>query len=290
VSAVDRLVPGDLGVRWHAGWPSAKHDPAPEIQVHRYEPATVLLRQNRSVHYEAPFLFLLLGRDRAMLVDTGATADAGHMPLRRTVDALVEGWLAEHPQPSYELLVVHTHGHGDHIAGDAQFTGRSRTTVVGAGLDDVRTWYGFEDWPRTSRQIDLGGRVVDVVPGPGHEEAATVFYDRRTGLLLTGDTLYPGRLYVPDWPAFSATVDRLVAFCDERPVSHVLGCHIEMTSTPGVDYPIRTMHQPDEPPLQLGVEDLHFLRRAVDLVGDTPGVHPFERFVLHHQGAPPAVA
>jgi hypothetical protein len=51
-------------------------------------------------------------------------------------------------------------------------------------------------------------------------------------------------LNVRDWPAFVATIDRLIAFADTHPVSHVLGCHIEMTTTPGVDYPIRTVYHP----------------------------------------------
>ena len=33
----------------------------------------MILRQNMSVHYEAPFLYLLLGNDQAVLVDSGAT-------------------------------------------------------------------------------------------------------------------------------------------------------------------------------------------------------------------------
>lgn len=81
--------PGNLDVVWHSGWPSAKHDPAPEIQVHAYDERTVILRQNKSVHYEAPFLFLLRGGERALLVDTGATAEPEYFPLRRTVDSLI---------------------------------------------------------------------------------------------------------------------------------------------------------------------------------------------------------
>jgi hypothetical protein len=46
---------------------------------------------------------------------------------------------------------------------------------------------------------------------------------------LTGDTLYRGRLYVEDFAAFLASLERLVAFAESRPVSHVMGCHIEMT-------------------------------------------------------------
>ncbi len=52
-------------------------------------------------------------------------------PLRQTVDGLIDGWLAENPREGYELVVAHTHAHGDHVAGDGQFAGRPLTTVVG---------------------------------------------------------------------------------------------------------------------------------------------------------------
>ena len=60
--------------------------------------------------------------------------------------------------------------------------------------------------------FDLGGRVLEVTGIPGHHEAAIAVYDPWTGFLLTGDTVYPGRLYVRDMPAFMDSLDRLVAF------------------------------------------------------------------------------
>lgn len=278
-------VQGDLQVRWHAGWPSPKHDPAPEIQAHAYDASTLILRQNMSVHFEAPFLFLLFGAERALLLDTGATADPAHLPLRRTVDAAVEAWLARHPHDGYELVVAHTHGHGDHIAGDGQFADRPRTVVVGPDLAAVTGFYGLPDWPEGRAEVDLGGRVLDVLPGPGHEAAATVFHDRRTGLLFTGDTLYPGHLYVRDLAAYTATVDRLLAFCERHPVTHLLGCHIEMTTAPGADYPRGSTHQPDEPPLQLDAGRLRALREALTATGGRPGVHRFDDFLVHLETA-----
>ncbi|MBY8878789.1 MBL fold metallo-hydrolase [Actinacidiphila acidipaludis] len=278
------LKPAGLDVRWHAGWPSAKHDPAPEIQVHAFDESTLILRQNMSVHFEAPFLFLLFGSERALLIDTGATEDPAYFPLRRVVDEAVTDWLELHPRPGYGLVVAHTHGHGDHIAGDGQFTDRPDTVVVGPSPEAVRDFYGLAAWPEGSAEVDLGGRVVDVLPGPGHEPAATVFHDRRTGLLFTGDTLYPGHLYIRDLPAYSATVDRLLAFCERHPVSHLLGCHVEMTTTPGDDYPRGTTHQPDEPPLQMSAGRLRDLRRALAETGGRPGVHRFDHFLLHIEG------
>ena len=76
-------------------------------------------------------------------------------------------------------------------------------------------------------------------------------YDRRTGLLLTGDTLYPGRLYVSVQQDFRDSVDRLVDFTSTRPVAHVLGAHIEQRRTPYLDYPVGTTQQPDEHVLEL---------------------------------------
>ncbi|GAA0673096.1 hypothetical protein GCM10010193_27200 [Kitasatospora atroaurantiaca] len=272
-------VAGNLDVSWHAGWPSAKHDPAPEIQVHAYDENTLILRQNKSVHYEAPFMFLLLGEERALLLDTGATADARWFPLRRTVDELLAG-----RGEGYGLLVAHTHGHGDHVAGDVQFADRPRTTIVGRSTEEVIAAFGLADWPEGLGELDLGGRVLDLIPGPGHHSAALVFHDRRTGLLLTGDSFYPGRLYVQDAAAFSATVDRLLAFCEANPVTHILGCHIEMSTTPGEDYPRGTTYQPDEPPLQMTVDQLRALQRALADAGNRPGVHRHDDFVVHLDG------
>jgi hydroxyacylglutathione hydrolase len=151
--------------------------------------------------------------------------------------------------------VAHSHSHSDHVAGDGQLTDRPDTTVVGADLAAVTGFLGLPGWPRGTAQVDLGDRVVDVIPSPGHDEPAVTWYDRATMLLLTGDTLYPGRLYVFDWPAFTATVDRLLAFAEDHPVAHLLGAHIEMTRSPGVDYVIRTTYQPEEPPLELSLAD-----------------------------------
>jgi len=270
---------GNLDVRWHAGWPSAKHDPAPEIQVHAYDENTLILRQNKSVHFEAPFMFLLLGEERALLLDTGATDDARWFPLRRTVDELLAG-----RGEGYELLVAHTHGHGDHVAGDVQFADRPRTTIVGHSPEDVIAAFSLEGWPEAIGELDLGGRVLDLIPGPGHQRAALVFHDRRTGLLLTGDSFYPGRLYVQDAAAFCATVDRLLAFCEANPVTHILGCHIEMSTTPGEDYPRGTTYQPDEPPLQMTVDQLRALQRTLAESGNRPGVHRHDDFVVHLDG------
>ncbi|MFD5074078.1 MBL fold metallo-hydrolase [Streptomyces sp. NPDC058371] len=278
--------PRTLDVRWIHGSPSAKHNTDPDIQTHAYDEHTVVMRQNKAVDYEAPFMYLLFGDARAVLVDTGATASAEHFPLRRVVDGLMEKWLAAHPRGGYELLVLHTHPHGDHIAGDGQFADRPATRIVDATLDSAWTYFGFHEDPEAVARVDLGGRVLECLATPGHHEASVTYYDPWTGFLLTGDTVYPGRLYVDDWPAFTRTVDRLIDFCGRRTVTQVLGCHIEMTRRPGEDYPVRTTYQPDEPPLQMTTSQLRDLRAAIETVGDRPGRHAFPDFVICRRDTP----
>jgi hydroxyacylglutathione hydrolase len=273
-------VPRAIDVKWIHGSPSAKHNTDPEIQVHAYDEHTFILRQNMAINYEAPFLFLMFGNTKAVLIDTGATESAEFFPVRRVVDELVDRWLASHPRNGYGLLVLHTHAHGDHVAGDAQFADRPDTVVVDAQLRSAWEFFGFGADPDEVTQVDLGGRVLDCVATPGHHAAAVTFYDPHTGFLLTGDTVYPGRLYVADWSAFRDTVDRLIAFAGSRPVTHVLGCHIEMTNQPGVDYPVRTTYQPDEPPLQMTLGELDDIRAAIGEIGERPAWRAFARFVI----------
>jgi hydroxyacylglutathione hydrolase len=279
------LVPGrPLDVAWIHGSVSSKHNTDPDIQVHRYDEHTVILRQNMAIDYEAPFLYLLFGDARAVLLDTGATQSAGFFPLRTTIDDLMGEWLARHPRDDYELVVLHTHSHDDHVAGDGQLVGRPATTVVNASRFETYDFLQLTADLDQPARFDLGVRVLDCIAGPGHDDSAVTFYDSLTGWLLTGDTVYPGRLYVRDWPAYVATLDRLVAFAETHPVSQVLGCHIEMTTTPGLDYPVRTVYQPDEPPLEMSVDQLRDVRRAAHEIGDRPGRYVYPDFVIQHLG------
>jgi hydroxyacylglutathione hydrolase len=270
----------DFDVCWIHGSPSAKHNTDPDIQVYAYDEHTFVLRQNMAINYEAPFMFVLFGNSRAVLIDTGATSHAEFFPLRRTVDDLVQDWVTKHRRDSYPLLVLHTHPHGDHTAGDSQFAKRPDTEVVDAELAGAWEYFGFRDAPDAISQIDLGGRVLECFATPGHHEAAVTFYDPYTGLLLTGDTVYPGRLYVQDWADFDRTIDRLIEFCEARPVTHIVGCHIEMSTTPGLDYPIGATYQPEEPPLELTVNHLRDIRDALDRNHARPGRYVLADLVL----------
>lgn len=230
---------------------------------------TVQLRQPKSSHWEAPFLFLLFGRRRSLLIDTGATTDESVFPLRATVDQLTDTWLRRNPAVflrPYPLVVAHSHAHRDHIAGDALLTGRPATTVVGTLPAQVISFFGFRDWPDETVEFDLGQRPIDVIGGPGHEPSAVVFFDRKTGILFTGDTVLPAHLYIRDRAQYIATIDRLIRFRDSAParVRELRGAHIEMSAEPGVAYPPGTLEQPDEPALELPPRILNRVRAALD--------------------------
>jgi glyoxylase-like metal-dependent hydrolase (beta-lactamase superfamily II) len=124
---------------------------------------------------------------------------------------------------------------------------------VGATVAELQKAFAIATWPTDIVPVDLGGRVLDLIPIPGHDVAGIALYDRRTGILLTGDSVYPGRLYVTAaaFPAFVASHRRLVEFTKDKPVAHVLGTHIEQMRTPFLDYPRGTSYQPDEHTLEL---------------------------------------
>jgi hypothetical protein len=59
-----------------------------------------------------------------------------------------------------------------------------------------------------------------------------------------------------------------------------MGCHIEMSRTPGRDYPLGAHYQPDEPPLQMTVAQVAAVRDAARSVAAKPGAHVFDDFII----------
>src|SRR5262249_38743532 len=159
------------------GSPRGARNTDPAFQVHRYDPHTYVLRQSKALTHEAPFLYLLFGNDRALLLDTGAVNKTEGNPLRETIDSVIAQWLDEHPRDGYRLVVAHTHGHLDHVEGDGQFAGRPATTIVDRELSAVQEYFGFTDWPNQTVQFDLGGRVLEMIGTPGHHRATVTIYD-----------------------------------------------------------------------------------------------------------------
>jgi glyoxylase-like metal-dependent hydrolase (beta-lactamase superfamily II) len=90
-------------------------------------------------------------------------------------------------------------------------------------LAHVRQYFGFSDWPNGLAQLDLGNRIIDVIPTPGHYPSHVSYYDRQTGLFFSGDFFLPGRLIIDDAQADLGSANRVADFIRNRPVTYVLG-------------------------------------------------------------------
>ena len=203
-------------------------------------------------------MYLLLGSKRALLIDSGDVAEPTRVPLANTVLNLLPGDGAR----KLPLLVVHTHRHLDHRAGDAQFSQLPNVQVVGFDIDSVRRYYNFTGWPNGLARIDLSDRTVDVIPTPGHNETEVSFYDRGTGLFFSGDFLMPARLLIDDTNADLASAKRVADFVRDRPIAYVLGGHIEMDAD-GNTFAWESQYHPHEHVLQMTKADLLALPAAV---------------------------
>jgi len=265
---------GTLPAAWLSGGPNCLE--VPEWQVHEYNPTFYILRQSGCINYEKPFLYLFIGRERALLIDTGA----GKSTAAPFVGSLLARWAEQNKRKTPPLVVAHSHGHGDHVAGDAAFATLQDATVIPPTVEAEQKAFGIAKWPSDPGAIDLGDRVIDVLAIPGHQPAHVAYYDRKTGALLTGDHLYPGRLYVSDFPAYLASTRRLVEFTARRPVAHIFGCHIEQSSTPFVDYPVGTVYQPQEHSLALGRAHLLELLAGLESMIEKPVRLPLRDFTI----------
>ena len=242
----------------------------PEWQVHEYNPNLYILRQSPCTDSEKPFIYLFFGKDKALLMDTGSRNGNLAPALHRTV----KNWLVRNQRTSIPLIVVHSHSHDDHTAGDAEVQAIKDPAMpvifVPAEVEATKRFYGIEHWPTDIGHVDLGGRVIDVVPIPGHDVVSVALYDRNTAILLAGDSVYPGRLYVRDFNDFKTSTERMILFTDGKPVAHILGNHIEQTNTPFLDYPVGTIYQPNEHELALSRGSLLELEDALVSMHGTP--------------------
>jgi glyoxylase-like metal-dependent hydrolase (beta-lactamase superfamily II) len=195
--------------------------------------------------------YLIVGKQRALLFDTGM----GIADLKKLVAQVI----------SLPLIVLNSHTHNDHVGGNWQFstvwsldTDFSRKNAEGSTTDaqaeiqpselcgnlpagfDPGT-YATQPWKiakyiHDGEQIDLGGRSVEVIATPGHTPDAISLYDQANGLLFTGDTFYPGTLWLyrpeTDLTAYDKSIHRLAALAPH--VKSVLGAHDFPLSPPTV--------------------------------------------------------
>jgi hydroxyacylglutathione hydrolase len=266
--------------KWYAGAPDCSKPEArtPAYEIMQVNPGFYILRQNKCLNFEAPFIYLYIGDDGAFLVDTGATHDSATNPLREIVDNI----LKQHPKgDELKLTVAHSHAHGDHVAGDDHFHDRKNTTVIGHDASDVAKAFNIKNWPDGIGEVDLGNRKLSIIPIPGHESSDIAIYDHVSGDLISGDSIYPGNIFLSkhSYPTYAASIKRLHDFSQRHPVRNILGAHVEMSDRPGVDYPYGSNYQPNEHRLPLRQEHLNELHQHLQQ-SPVPATKKFDSIIL----------
>ena len=204
-----------------SGWPEALPRPgnlgleriesiSPWFEIRRVDGQTLAILEPN--HWEEVISYLILGRERALLFDTGM----GIGDIRAEVERLT----------GLPVIVVNSHSHYDHMGGNHQFSdvrgfddefemsrlkrGYSRAECrkfmgPGSYLDPPP---GFDpnsyeirgtDITKKLRHletIDLGERMLTVHHTPGETPGGICLQDHRHGLLFTGDFFYPGTLWL----------------------------------------------------------------------------------------------
>jgi glyoxylase-like metal-dependent hydrolase (beta-lactamase superfamily II) len=221
----------------------------PWFEVYKVAPAVFAIYEPHQA--EEIISYLIVGDKRALLFDTGM----GISDMKK-----ITGELTRLP-----IVVMNSHSHNDHVGANWQFetiygmnTEFTRKNARGSREDaqaevtpdeicgklppgfDAKT-YETRPWKITAYthdgdRIDLGGRSLEVIATPGHTPDAISLFDRANGLLFTGDTYYPGPiwLYRPetDLDAYGASIRRLAALAPQ--VKTVLGAHNVPVAPPSV--------------------------------------------------------
>ena len=197
------------------------------FEVYRVRPDVFAIYEPHQ--FEEVISYLILGSRRALLFDTGlGVGRISHVTAKLT---------------SLPVTVLNSHTHFDHIGGNAEFSevmgedtsftrasikGQSNiysrdalaaericgTLAAGVRADSyaIRPWH-ISHWVQDGERIDLGGRQLEIIFTPGHTPDSLCLLDRKHGLLFTGDTFYPGPIYLftpeTDFAAYARSASRL---------------------------------------------------------------------------------
>ena len=211
------------------------------FEIYRIRPGVFAIYEPKQ--FEEVISYLILGEKRALLFDTGLGVGRISTAVARLT--------------SLPVTVVNSHSHFDHVGGNAEFQdiwnrdlaftqqnmrGESNAYShdalaperlcgtlppgTNSGSYAIRPWKSAHTL-QDGERIDLGGRELEVIFTPGHTPDSLVLFDRKNGLLFTGDTFYPGPIYLftpeTDFAAYTRSVARLAAL--EPQVKLLLPAH-----------------------------------------------------------------
>ena len=185
--------------------------------------------------YEEALCTLILGEEKAVLIDTGC----GIGNIRDVVDEITD----------LPVMVVNTHAHNDHIAQNHLFDevamldhpwsheaekglpNSEMAHLIADGMLWKELPEGFDAenyvvpgfkvtrWFKEGDIIDLGNRTLEVIHTPGHTPDCVCFLDREDRLLFTGDMFYTGGIYTylngGDLPTFINSYLKMLEYYDE---------------------------------------------------------------------------
>ncbi|MBL4870855.1 MAG: MBL fold metallo-hydrolase, partial [Robiginitomaculum sp.] len=259
-------------------WNSGENAHEPTIQVQQIDTNTFVIRQSLRTSFEAPFMYLIFGEEKALLIDTGVEG----VDLRTEIDKQIENWLVKTGRENISLVVMHTHGHGDHVGGDSGFEDRPNTVVIGHTPDDVAAFFGLDNWPTQTALFNLGNRAVEILPTPGHHASHVMVFDEETSVLFSGDVIYPGRLYFQCGKAqeFKSSINRVATFANTHDIAWVLGGHIEMKKQAGKSFKSQGAPRNGEHLLELPMSIITIIQDGLIEMGSAPRVTQFDDFVL----------
>lgn len=118
-------------------------------------------------------------------------------------------------------MIVNTHGHGDHTAGNAPLKTLTGAPVLIHHLDADRYPGADQILSDKDSRLRLGEVVFDIIHTPGHTPGGICLHAQ--GHLFTGDTLFVGDSGRTDLagghrPTLGASVRRLMRFSDDTVV------------------------------------------------------------------------
>ena len=167
------------------------------------------------------------GRADCLVIDPGTEPDA-------ILDFLTDRGLTP-------AAVLNTHGHADHIAGNADLKAAYPAAPIVIGVNDaplltdpgrnVSRSFGFDvvsppadQTVREGDTLSFAGIDLEIFDVPGHSPGHVVFLARGAGVLFGGDVLFRGSIGRTDLPGgnldtlVASIRTRLLVFPDETPV------------------------------------------------------------------------
>ncbi len=132
--------------------------------------------------------FLLKGKEKALLIDSGVDIDG--------VKELAAGILKEAGTNELLIELLNTHGDGDHCHGNQEF---EWFYMHEADWDHYRRQFsdGIQIRPlKDGEIIDLGDRPLEIIHIPGHTYGSVAILDVNRRVLFSGDSVQTGDIFM----------------------------------------------------------------------------------------------